>query len=299
MTFSPRIGVTGANGYVGQIMTRAASRAGDVVSLVRVPRRPGDRLWSLEMSEEEMRNALVSSGITHVIHAAWNMRARSLEQLESSCVAGTERLLSAARSSSLKSFIFISTISAFDETRSAYGKAKLLTERSVGKLANGLVLRLGLVYGDEMGGMFGSLSRLAARLPVMPLVSGGPGFQYLLHEESLSEAVVRAIQGDFDSERRALTLAYPKPILLRDLMTLLAARHGRNVVFVRLDWRILYITIGLVEMLGMNFGTSRDSLISFIFQNPKPDFAPLFDHDIKMASISGEAQKDGITRTQR
>lgn len=281
-----RIAITGANGYVGRLLVRAASKAGEVASLVRAPNGAGNFRWSLEMSEQDMTQLLISSGVTHIVHAAWNMRASSREQLESSCISGTQRLLNASKAAGVRQFIFISTISAFEGASSLYGRAKLAAERLVQE-AGGLVLRLGLVYGNSEGGMFGSLSKIAARLPVIPLVSGGPGRQYLLHEDSLSAVIVRAIQGDFDQERRPLTLAHPEPVALSELMARLATREGRKVVFVPVSWRLIHAALRLLERLRLNAGFSSDSLVSFVFQNTAPDFEPLTDHSIAMISLTG------------
>lgn len=296
MVSSPVIAVTGANGYVGRSVARAASTAGNVISLVRVPKHGGDRSWSLEMTEQEMIRVLASLDVTHVVHAAWNMRASSREQLEASCVSGTRRLLNAAKSSGVRQVIFISTISAFEDARSVYGQAKLTAERLVEEFG-GLVLRLGLVYGNDKGGMFGALSKLAARFPVIPLVRGGPGYQYLLHEDALAVVIVRAIRGDFDGERRPLTLAHPEPVWLCDLMATLAAREGRRVMFVPVSWRLIYIALRLLERLRLNPGFSSDSLVSLVFQNPAPNFAPLNEYGIEMVSLS-DAQEVPVAQTR-
>jgi nucleoside-diphosphate-sugar epimerase len=295
MASSPVIAVTGANGYVGRLLVRTAATIGEVTSLVRVPKDGRDRLWSLEMTEQEMTRLLIASGVTHVVHAAWDMRASSREQLESSCISGTRRLLHAAKAARVQQFIFISTISAFDGARSLYGQAKLAAERLVQE-AGGLVLRLGLVYGNSEGGMFGSLSKIAARFSVIPLVSGGPGCQFLLHEHSLAEAIVRAIRGDFDHERRPLTLAHPEPVRLKDLMAMLATRGGRKVVFVPVSWRLIYFALRQLEQVHLNAGFSSDSLVSFVFQNPTPDFAPLTDYTITMVSFSGARKTPAAQR---
>lgn len=289
MPSTPVIAVTGANGYVGRLLVRAASTVGDVVPLVRVPRDAGDRAWSLEMTELEMTHVLISSGVTHIVHAAWNMRASSREQLESSCISGTRRLLNAAKAARVHRFIFISTISAFEGASSLYGQAKLAAEEMV-RGAGGLVLRLGLVYGNSGGGMFGRLSMIAARLPIIPLISGGPGRQFLLHEDSLAAVIVRSIQGDFANHGQLLTLAHPEPVRLKDLMATLAAREGRRVMFVAVPWRLIYVALRLLEQLRVNAGFSSDSLVSFVFQNPAPDFSSLTHCNVSMMGFSGAQQ---------
>ena len=67
---------------------------------------------------------------------------------------GSQKVLAAARDARVKSVVLISSLSAFEGCRSLYGKAKMETEafaRSIGAL----IVRPGLVYSDNPGGMFG------------------------------------------------------------------------------------------------------------------------------------------------
>lgn len=282
MHSEPVVAVTGASGYVGSLLTDALAKHARVVSLVRTPKKTGDRIWSFDMTAREMTDTLRDMAVTHIIHAAWDMRAGSLQQLNSSCVAGTGRLIAAAAATQSQ-VIFISTISAFDGARSAYGKAKLAAEKIV-IASGGLVLRLGLVCADRKGGMFGTLAALASRFPVLPLIRGGSGVQFLLHERSLTESILRAIRGDFADGPRIVTLADPNPVRLADLMVSLGADAGRKVLLFSVPWWIPYVLLRCAEMLRLSLPMRSDSLVSFVYQNPKPDFAPLLEHDIDIVS---------------
>ena len=285
MPTGPVVAITGANGYVGSLLVRGLSTRMRVISLVRTPTVQADRLWHFNMSEREMAETLQRAQVTHLIHAAWQMQSNGLEELKRTCVAGTERLLRAARASGTVRFIFISTISAFEGARSAYGRSKLEAE-SIVRAQGGLVLRLGLVCGTGARGVFGTLSALAAWCPVIPLIQGGSGVQFLLDEDSLSKAVLRAVRGDFAGERRALTLAHPEPTRLADLMRALAASHGRKPLLIRIPWRLPYIALRFTEWCGIRLPFRSDSLISFVYQDPEPDFAPLSDHRIEVAPFA-------------
>ena len=285
MSVEPVVAITGANGYVGSLLVRSLSTQMRVISMVRKPSTPFDRLWRFDMSECEMAQALQLAEATHLIHAAWQMQGDGLEELQRTCVAGTERLLRAARKSGAIRVIFISTVSAFEGARSAYGKSKLEAE-SIVRAHGGLVLRLGLVYGTGARGLFGALSTLAARSPVIPLIQGGSGVQFLLDEGSLCKVVLRAVQGDFVDERRPLTLAHPEPKRMADLVRALAACHGRKPLLIRIPWRVPYIALRFTESCGIRLPFRSDSLISFVYQNPAPDFAPLSEHQIDMTPFA-------------
>jgi nucleoside-diphosphate-sugar epimerase len=279
MPSMPNVAITGANGYVGSIIAQALSGYASVIPLVRSPKTASDRLWSLEMSEQDMVNVLQRSNVTHIVHSAWDMRENSHDKLARLCVAGTRRLLTAARAAGTRPMIFISSISAFNSARSAYGQSKFAAENIV-LAAGGVVLRLGLVYGACNGGVFGSLAALARRFPLIPNVRGGSGVQFMLHERSLAEIIVRAVQGDFWGERRVLTLAHPNPIRLSDLLHSLTAAAGRKVVLVPVPWQLIYLLLRSAEIFRLPLDFRSDSLLGFIYQDPQPDFAAMRDHRI-------------------
>ena len=176
--------LTGAHGYVGSALHRGLTAAGwTVVSLSRGENLAEDEIrWSLDQASGSAPNALCEElrrrGVSAVVHAAWDLRLVRPHDLERVNVQGSLRLLNAARAADVPRFVFISTISAFDEAESYYGKTKLAVEREVAQ-QGGVVVRPGLVYGERPGGMFGSLKAQAARGAIIPLLGNGRYAQYL------------------------------------------------------------------------------------------------------------------------
>lgn len=260
------IAVTGATGYVGGVI---AAGLADVLRLVRRPVQKNDLAWSFATPADVLARELRAREVTYVVHAAWDMRASRLEELENGCVAGSLRLLAAVRAAGAK-MIFISTISAFSGVRSAYGKAKLQVEQAVLE-AGGVVLRLGLVMGA--GGMFGALRKTVAGATFVPMIGTGRAPQYLLPEAALVEAVQVAVQGRFDVQHCPITLANPAPVPFREMVQRLAREAGRKVMLLPVPWQILYAAFRTAERLGLKLGFKSDSIISFIYQDPAPDFS--------------------------
>jgi hypothetical protein len=75
-------------------------------------------------------------------------------------------------------------LSAFAGCRSLYGKAKMEIE-AFARSSRGVVIRPGLVYSDNPGGMFGRLVRQVRSARFIPIIWGGRQTQYLLHDEDL------------------------------------------------------------------------------------------------------------------
>jgi len=284
MSDLPVVAITGANGYVGSILERALTGAARVVRLVRRPEKANDALWTLTMSCDEMTKILRDNAVDCIFHAAWNMSAGSRSVIQMECVDGSARLLQAARNAGVTRFIFISTISAFDGARSDYGKSKLEAEYRAIEFG-ATVLRLGLVCGAEGRGMFGKLRKIARSLPIIPLIGDGSALQYLLREDVLGALARRAAHGDLVGEHAPITLASPTPIPFRDLLARLAGPE-RRPLFLPIPWRAIYLALRVAEAIGAKLNFRSDSVLSFIYQDPRPDFshlerlglpAPLFD----------------------
>lgn len=278
MSAQPIIAVTGANGYVGSIIAEALAGVAKVLRLVRKPQAPGEVAWSLGMSSAEMRDLLRANAVECVFHCAWDMKASSLAQLQHLSVEGSERLLEAAREAGVRNFIFISTISAFEGARSAYGQSKLSVEKKAAEYG-ALVLRLGLVHGTSGRGAFGSLCKTVDMSWLVPLIGTGDAPQYLLGEEALASTVRRAAQGEFAGAAGPVTLANPTPVAFRDLLQAIAGSE-RKLKFLPIPWRALYFALRLAEGLGAPLKFRSDSVLSFVYQDRRPDFSQLKILDI-------------------
>jgi nucleoside-diphosphate-sugar epimerase len=285
MSTTPVIAVTGANGYVGSVIVDALTDNAEVICLVRNPKGSDEIRWSFGCDVELLARTLRDLGVTHIVHAAWDMRANSEAEMEKSCVAGSRDLLSASQKAGVQNYIFISTISAFDGARSAYGRSKVKVEELF-RQAHGLVLRLGLVYGNGTGGTYSSLKNIVRNARIVPLIGDGKAPQYLLDAATLGQVIRRAVRGEFNGETRPLTLAYPKPIAFRDLLLQIARSERRQIFLVPVPWRLLYLAISTAEQLGIKLNFRSDSILSFIYQNHAPDFGVMQSHSIEPIEFS-------------
>jgi nucleoside-diphosphate-sugar epimerase len=256
--------VTGATGYVGSRLAAHLQRVFDVIPLSRKPVANGIR-WAFN-ADESIADALQQRAVKALVHAAWDFSAD-----ESVNAEGSRRLFAGARKANVERIVFISTISAFDGCRSHYGQSKLAVER-MALDAGGIVIRPGLVWGNSPGGMFGSLQKQVAKGGIVPLIGNGRYPQYLVHEEDLSEVVLRALQGSIDM-RSPLTAAHPQPWLFRDLIAGVARVEGKSIQLLPVPWPLIYGGLRLAETLGVKAPFRSDSVVSLVYQDPHPAFA--------------------------
>ena len=260
--------VTGASGYVGSRIAGALAASG--FGVVALGRQPGPQgiPWKLD-APSPIADQLRSMRVTGLVHAAWDFTQPKAAQNRLINVEGSRRLIADAVAAGVKDIVFVSTISAFDNATSNYGRAKLEVEALV-LAAGGTVVRPGLVWGDGPGGMFGSLRKQVSGGGIVPTIGDGCFPQYLVHEDDLAAAVVRAVYGEFRG--KTLTLAHPKVWMLRDLVLRMAAEQGKTVKLIGVPWRIVYSGLKLAEAMGVKLSFRSDSVTSLVRQDPSPAF---------------------------
>jgi nucleoside-diphosphate-sugar epimerase len=286
MEASPVCSVTGASGYVGSRIAERLRQHARVIALARSPRGDGDIPWSLT-TQQETAVRLRQEQATVLIHAAWDFSAVTREEIERVNVDGSKRLIASAQEAGIRRVVFISTISAFGRAKSMYGQAKLEVESVVAAMG-GVILRPGLVFGTSPGGVFGSIRRQVRGSRFVPLIGDGTAPQYLIPEETLADLVADAAFGRFDRlSGQAITLANPRPWPFRDLVRGIARAEGRNVTLIPVPWRLLYAGLRTAEGLGRKLAFRSDSVISFVYQDPAPDFSALETLGISIPSWPG------------
>lgn len=209
-----KILITGATGKVGsRLAWRLAQRGHQVRALVRDRARAEDlRTSGVELVEGDLLNADsltdAARGVDAVVHCAAFFRGATEAQAHAVNDLGTQHLANAARSASVKRFLFISTGLVYGPTagRAAgeddpcapmapYPQSKLAAERFLLAL-EGLdvrVLRLPFVYGDGD-------PHIAEAIPMMRSFSPTQR-QPTAHHEDVAQAVALLLDAKSPAHR--------------------------------------------------------------------------------------------------
>jgi nucleoside-diphosphate-sugar epimerase len=263
--------VTGAGGYLGGCVKSALRKRGwQVTELTRRP-KPGAAAIEFHLGADVPAASL--SGAPALVHCAYDFGQIRWDDIGRVNVVGTEKLLRAAREAKVERLVYISSISAFNGCRSLYGKAKLECER-VALQFGATVIRPGLIYGEPPGAMFGRLVKQVKKGRVLPLFGGGAQLQYLVHEQDLTGFICRCVEGEISPPPVAVTIAHEQPWSFRQILEELARWQGKSLKFVPAPWRLIWAGLKLAEALRIPLEFRSDSLVSLMYQNPNPDFAP-------------------------
>lgn len=197
--------LTGASGFIGSHVARAAVQRGDAV---RCLVRPGSDCSTLTgLSVEVMRGDVTdrdslrraAAGADAAIHCAavTSEGAPDFAHSYRVNVMGTRNLVEACVEEEVGRLVLISTQSATLQNRGAYGRTKLEAERVVA--ASGLpytILRPSTVYGPGARGLFAKLRHHVDRLPVVPMVGDGRQRLRPIYVGDLADAILKCCRSE-------------------------------------------------------------------------------------------------------
>jgi nucleoside-diphosphate-sugar epimerase len=259
--------ITGATGYVGGRIQRHLEQAGwETVSWSRRP-GPGRRHTEFKLGEPVDPRGL--EGVGALVHCAYDFTPRRWPEIVEVNVRGTARLLAAARAAGVRRLVVLSSASAFDGCRSLYGQAKLEIE-SLALEAGALVIRPGLVYGPQPGGVFGALLKQVQESRIIPLLGNGRQLQRLVHEQDLARLIERHVCGEFAAPAAPVFLAHEQPWEMKALLQHIAAHLQRPIRFVHVPWRLVWLALRSLEGVGLRPPFRSDSLLGLVYSNPNP-----------------------------
>jgi len=262
--------VSGASGYVGGAIARRLRAGGwHVVALTRAPTPNADehRRWDLAAGADGVPPL---DDVDVLVHAAYDFTPTDWMDIERINVGGARALFDAALADGVGTLVHLSSLAAFPGARSRYGTAKLLTEAAAAA-RGGVVLRPGLVHGPGAGAMFAGLERMAARLPVIPLLVGDDRPMLLAHEQDVGDLVAAVADGrEAPTTGRPLVAAHPEPVTLRGLLAAMAHARGRAPRFVPVPWRAVFQALRTLERLGVRPPFRSDSALSLATADPRP-----------------------------
>lgn len=267
-----KIGITGADGYLGtKLVEYFSSKNYEVIKFVREP-IINERRFELGKKLDE----IMLLDIDILIHAAYDFNVKSNQELKAVNVSGSKDLFLLAKKSKVKKIIFISSISAFNGCHSRYGQTKLDIESMLMTTLNSYIIRPGIIWGGELGGVMKPLQKLA-KLPIIPMV-GANVIQYLVHYEDIAIVIDTLINKNFiELSNKPILVANKKGVLFADILKKLGAK-----VMISIPWYPIYLLLKFVEFFGIKLRTGSDNLLSLMNQNKQLDFTAIEKMDVNI-----------------
>jgi nucleoside-diphosphate-sugar epimerase len=269
-----KIIITGANGYLGKIITEhLRENKLNCIELVRNPINVPS--YKFELNKPIHNEDIIFKNTDFLIHLAYDFGANiSLKKSLQINVEGSRQLFDMVYKYNVR-IIYISSITASKDSKSNYGKSKYETEQILNASdCENYILRPGFVYGEKKGGIAATLHNII-KFPVVPLV-GGASYCYLTNYKNILQLIESIIDGKQEHYiNKPLFAANSKAYTLKEVLKMMGAK-----ILVPFPWQIIWIALKSLEKIGIKVRTGSDNLINLVNQNKKQNFFDVAQGDI-------------------
>ncbi len=271
-----KIGVTGANGFVGRhLVERLVVQGHDVTALVRtasavVTDLPHDVVHIPDLNGKtdpgHLRAAV--SGLDVIIHLAGHVHAMNAAEDDPAFhdvnVLGSQRLFEAAEAAEIKRFVFLSSVKAAGERsgntplsagnspgpEDAYGRSKRDAEKTLHALADKsdcalIILRSTFVYGWPPVGNFKSVVNAVLKGIPLPLAAIN-NRRHMIFVGNLADALCHTIEAPGLTDEPYF-VADCDPVSTSDLFRLTGDAFSSPA-------RLFYVPLWMLRFAGMLTG---------------------------------------------
>lgn len=292
--------LTGADGYIGsRLLARALSQGFSVSLLSRRSAEPQqDRVrrlpWTLGAKlPPAALDPTVPAGQQALIHLAHDWSDTRPGPAEGTAnFDGTSALLQACRAAGLGRFVFVSSQSARPDAANVYGRVKWRIEQVLAGDRE-VSARVGLVYGGPPRAMFGLLSRLTARLPVLPMIDPWREVQPI-HIDEVCEGLLRLAAGTGGGW---CGLAGPAGVPFGDFLRSLARElHGRRLRILPIPLRFALLACDILGRLPFGPKPDRERILGLAGTRPMECAAHLRALDLTVAPLADGLRREPASR---
>lgn len=262
-----RILITGANGFIGRQVCKAAAELGHKVNALIRCGNPSsgypvaDSVYYGQLPYNIPEGAL--DEVECVIHLAAATTGQNKVEAHAVNVEGTAYLLDMFKKKCPEGrFVFISTQSARENAAANYGKTKYLAEELVRESGMAhCIIRPGLVIGSAGRGLFHRMRRLVRKSPVVPLLAGGRALIQPVEVQVLAEAILKCV--DLPLEKNLeLNLGDPDGLTMKELLRMIVkAEIGKKRIEVPIPTLPVKIALRFAETLRIPMPISMDNIL--------------------------------------
>lgn len=258
-----KVAITGVNGYLGGVVVNGLKDLN--IEIIKFTSSNNKSGYNFKLGEDI--NKKYFDGVECLVHIAYDFNVNTWKDIYEINILGSIKLFNLAVQCGVNSIIFISSMSAYENCKSKYGKAKLLIENYLLSLKiNQYIIRPGLIYGDKSGGMIAMLQKIV-KIPILPLI-GGKTKMFLCNDRDLFNLIYSIINKQQTVLIGGVIIAANEnPYPFKKIIKLLGAK-----LLIPFPWQLVWIFLRFIELLGIKLRPGSDSLVSLINQNPNPNF---------------------------
>lgn len=253
--------VTGAFSFTGRaIAARLLADGHEVVTLVRRPDAPnpfGDRIHVAPLAlDDPAVLATALTGVDTLYNTYWIRFERGATTFDAT-IAGTRRLIDAARRAGVRRLVHISVVNGSEDAPTAYFRAKARLEGHI--RASGLsyaIVRPTLTYG--LGDILvNNLAWVLRRFPLFTIPGDG---RYRLQPVHVDDVAAIAVRAGANPDDLVTDAAGPDVLAFDEFVRLLADAVGSRTRLLHLPAAMARVASSVIGLLVRDVMLTRDEV---------------------------------------
>ena len=234
-----KIAVTGSSSSIGLVLVKKLQINGHEVILLG---GRNSKLWKIG---ESFPSSIDADILIHLAHDRKLSFEQNLESAKILCEGFSGKK------------IFLSSLSAHSRAISKYGRSKFGVEKVFAE-SGGVSLRAGIVYGENIGGIYLTLMKLVKHLPFIVIPYDGTSILFMSNVYDLVDEIILT----FDTNSTSTVFAAnPMPISLRKIIEVLRDRFKMNKIIITVPRQHFDFILRSICRIFGNIGM-LDSLLS-------------------------------------
>ena len=261
------IGIVGSKSFVGNsILNSLKHTYSEIILFDRVQNKNSNENYKYYHFDLAKKYNYNIPKIDILIFCSYDFSKKKWKDIINVNIEGTVNFINKIRKEHQPKIIYISSLSAFKNSKSMYGNAKRLIEEKI-SYENITIIKCGLIYSKIYGGIYKKLQRIIKISPVLILPRSANNKIFLTNIDDLINLItqIMTIKNEFQV---ILPAAERKPRRLSDIIKMIAKKENKKLILIFLPNIIFSIILKFLE--NFNFSFSRDNLISLT--NNKEDY---------------------------
>lgn len=249
--------ITGANGFIGkELIKYFYSKDNKIIAFARKKPEhiPDDvEFFNYDLSMNPPEEPF--SRADFIIHAAflpYSLKNKNSSEIN---LTGTKQLLQLTKKYSLKKFVYFSSFSAHQNTRSNYGISKFEIEKIFDQSVD-LILKPGLVLGN--GGIFNSLRKIISSSKIIPVFAGGNQKVQTICIHDLIKIIDIALEKNITG---IFPVANENILTMKEINLAIAKQAGKNIKLMSIPYAIGFIILSIAGFFKINLPISKENLL--------------------------------------
>jgi nucleoside-diphosphate-sugar epimerase len=198
-----------------------------------------------------------------LVHCAYDFNQTKWQDIYKTNVLGSKKTFKIGYESKIKKIVNISTVSAYPEAISLYGKAKYKIEK-LSENYNVINLRCGLVNSNKSK-LLNRIRYFAKKFYIFPLIGDGNLKIHLCNLEDIAHFIEKIQASKIVLNKKIFYICNPNYIFLKNLIT----SFSKKKIYIKIPIIFVKIFLKITDLMKLPIGFTYDNLLGLINYNPK------------------------------